>query len=281
LSHPNIVTVFDSGEDDGTPYLVMERLPGRTFAQEMAGGPVGVARALEVTRAVLSALAAAHSAGILHRDVKPGNVLLTASGMPKVADFGIAKMVEPSDEADTSTLALSGELYATPAYLAPERRAGAPATPATDLYAVGVMLCEAVTGTRPVAGACLQLPDAIPRTVRDAVARATATDPARRFSSADDMAAALDATDEANVVPFPPRATSTLPAHAGRRRVSGRAVFAILLVLVVVAAVVVGVILASGGEEEPVFEAPQTSVSSPLPAPLDRAIEQLEQSVSR
>jgi serine/threonine protein kinase len=279
LSHPNIVTVFDSGEDDGTPYLVMERLPGRTFAQEMAQEPVGVARALEVTRAVLSALAAAHVAGILHRDVKPGNVLLTASGMPKVADFGIAKMVEPTDDADTSTLALSGELYATPAYLAPERRAGAPATPATDLYAVGVMLCEAVTGTRPAPGACLQLPDAIPRPVRDAVARATATDPARRFASADDMLAALD--PGANVVPLAPRTAPPKLGRRPRRGVSVRVVFAILLVIVVVAAVVVGVVLAGGGDDETTVESPQTSVSSPLPAPLDRAIEQLEESVSR
>src|SRR4029077_17881490 len=115
LSHPNIVTVYDTGEDRGRPFLVMEQLPGRTLADEIAAGPLPVERAVEVAGAVLSALPAAHGVGSIHRDIKPSNVLLTDTGLPKVGDFGIAKTAEDS------TATLTGELLATPAYLAPER----------------------------------------------------------------------------------------------------------------------------------------------------------------
>src|SRR4051812_21840656 len=162
LTHPNIVTVYDCGEDNGRPFLVMERLPGRTLADEIALGPVDPERAVEISCAVLSALSAAHDAGIIHRDIKPGNVLLTDTGVPKVSDFGIAKT------ADTSTATVTGELLATPAYLAPERLRGQPASRVSDLYAVGVLLYESLSGTRPFQGDT-------PIAVLDAVARGDAT----------------------------------------------------------------------------------------------------------
>src|SRR5262249_19277625 len=146
LAHPNVVTVFDSGEDDGIPYLVMERLPGRTLGDELTGGALPVERVREAGREVLGALAAAHDAGILHRDIKPGNVLLTADGHVKVSDFGIAKTVDDGDATQTA------ELVATVRYLAPERLRGAPATPRSDLYAVGVVLYEALSGRRAFDG---------------------------------------------------------------------------------------------------------------------------------
>src|SRR5205085_5453763 len=122
LNHPNVVAVFDSGEHDGVPFLVMELLPGRTLADELADGPLAPERARRIGAEVAAALAASHAAGVLHRDVKPGNVLLAADGTAKVGDFGIAKSTEGLD------LTTTGTIVGTAAYLAPERLAGAPAT---------------------------------------------------------------------------------------------------------------------------------------------------------
>jgi serine/threonine-protein kinase len=143
LSHHAIVTVFDSGEHDGVPYLVMERLPGRTLVDEMAGGPLPEARVESIAVDIAGALEAAHALGVIHRDVKPGNILLTGSGGVKLADFGIAK---PADAMDHTQI---GTIVGSPSYLAPERLAGAPASARSDLYALGVVLYEALTGTRP------------------------------------------------------------------------------------------------------------------------------------
>ena len=201
LTHPNVVLVFDSGEHEGTPYMVMELLPGRTLADELAQGPLGPERVRSIGLEVLGALAASHEAGILHRDIKPGNVLLTADGTAKLGDFGIAKSTEGLN------LTSTGMIIGTAAYLAPERVAGQPATPQSDLYALGVVLYEALSGRKPfvadtpiglmraveahqaipLAQACPGLDASLVTTVE----RAMAKEPARRFSSAAAMAAAL------------------------------------------------------------------------------------------
>jgi serine/threonine protein kinase len=204
LAHPNVVTVFDSGEDNGVPFLVMERLPGRTFADELAAGPASVARVREVALEILAALAAAHTAGIIHRDIKPGNALLTENGHVKVSDFGIAKTVDDMEQTQTAVL------VATPGYLAPERLAGEPASQRSDLYSVGVLLYEALSGRRPFAGdtplavmraiergkaePLTSLQPALPADVVAVVERAMSRNPRRRFASADEMAAALESS---------------------------------------------------------------------------------------
>jgi serine/threonine-protein kinase len=143
LSHPNIVAVHDCGEHHGAPFIVMERLPGRTLGDEIAMGPMAQHRVRAMLTDVLGALATAHAAGVVHRDIKPGNVLLAQDGVTmKVADFGIAKT---AGSAHTAT----GQLIGTMAYMSPERVAGAPASVADDLYAVGVMAHEALSGRRP------------------------------------------------------------------------------------------------------------------------------------
>jgi len=154
LSHPNAVAVFDTGEHDGQPYIVMERLPGRTLADVIAQGPVSPTWLVPVATGVLSALGAAHDAGIVHRDVKPGNILLTDDGTAKIADFGIAKSAEmvTGTAGGSVDLTLTGQLVGTPAYLAPERLAGAPATFLSDLYSMGVVLYEALAGVKPFTG---------------------------------------------------------------------------------------------------------------------------------
>jgi len=202
LAHPNVVAVFDIDEDDGVPFLVMEYLPGDSLADEIARGPLSMKAVRELGMQVLAALQAAHEARLVHRDVKPSNVLRASDGTWKVADFGIAKSGEAVSE-----LTATGTVLGTPAYMAPERLEGHEATPASDQYSVGVVLYESVSGRRPfvadtpVALAYLiQTAEAPP--LRDlapsadvglveVVARAMHKDPTERFGSAAEMRAAL------------------------------------------------------------------------------------------
>ncbi len=202
FSHPNAVAVFDAGDADGYLYLVMELVEGRSLADRIAlEGALPVDDALDIIDDVLQALGAAHRAGIVHRDVKPGNVLLTHDGTAKLADFGIAKRIGDGD------LTLAGQFIGTPEYLSPEQVTGAPVTPATDLYAAGVVLFEAIAGRPPFAAGSplatalahrdLAPPDlrsrrrGVPDHVAGAVARAMEKDPASRFSTAEEMRSAL------------------------------------------------------------------------------------------
>ncbi len=210
LSHPHVVGVLDTGEQDGRPFVVMERLSGRTLRDELADGRMPPERVRDVGLQVLRALAAAHELGIVHRDVKPANVLDAGVGTWKVADFGIARWVH-ADETLTGT----GELLGSPSYLAPERIEGQQAEPASDLYAVGVLLYEALCGKKPFEGddpfalatairdgafepPMSVLPDADPGIVA-VIETAMRLDPADRYDSAEQMAAALlgDVTPEA------------------------------------------------------------------------------------
>jgi serine/threonine-protein kinase len=206
LSHPNAVAVFDTGEDDGVPYIVMERLPGETLADRIAAGPMDEGTVRDIAVEVLGALGAAHASGLVHRDVKPGNILIAADGTAKIGDFGIAKSGSGGSAAD---LTGDGQLLGTPAYLAPERIAGAPASVRSDIYALGVVMYEAVTGVKPfdagtpvgtanviTTGAHQRLTEARPGislSFAAAVEQAMSTDPTERFASAADMAAAIAA----------------------------------------------------------------------------------------
>jgi hypothetical protein len=146
LDHPNIARVLDLGEHDGRPYLVMELLEGESLATRIdRAGPLSPSEAARIVAAVADALEAAHQAGIVHRDVKPGNVFLTTAGEVKVLDFGIAS-------AAGDTALTTGDLLGTAAYLAPERVLGHRATSAADIYALGVVLYELLAGHRPFAG---------------------------------------------------------------------------------------------------------------------------------
>ncbi|OBF63677.1 protein kinase [Mycobacterium sp. 852002-50816_SCH5313054-b] len=200
LTGRHVVVVHDVGEHGGLPFIVMERLPGVSLADHIARGPLPCGFVQAVLGGVLDALAEAHKVGILHRDVKPGNVLFTASGEPKLADFGIAKT---AGAAYTRT----GEVVGSMAYMSPERLTGKPATVADDLYSVGVVGYEALSGRRPfpqedlgpLAHAILHesppplaalRPD-LPPGLIDTIERAMARDPARRFDQANAMGAAL------------------------------------------------------------------------------------------
>ncbi|MBO0680180.1 serine/threonine protein kinase [Mycolicibacterium sp. S2-37] len=212
LNHPNLVAVHDSGEHDGIPYIVMERLPGRTLGDAIAQGPLPWFQVRLILDHVLSALATAHAAGILHRDIKPANILFTERGEAKVADFGIAKS---GDAVQT----MAGQVFGTMAYLTPERIAGHPATVSDDLYAVGVVGYEALTGRRafpqenlvelaravaeqPVVPLQQLRPDVDPN-LAATIERAMARDPHWRFTSAQEMRDALAGASPAGP-PVPP-----------------------------------------------------------------------------
>ena len=205
LTHSNVVAVFDTGEDDGVPWIVMERLSGESLASRLVPGqPLETDWVLRMAGDVLSALSAAHAAGVVHRDVKPGNILIGDDGCAKVADFGIAKSVESVVDSTTA-----GMLLGTPRYLSPERIDGLPSTAASDIYSMGVVLYEALSGRRAfegdtpvsVAYAVQNTPPPPLRTLRPdlppaviaLVEKAMARDPGRRFATAREMAAALHA----------------------------------------------------------------------------------------
>ncbi len=154
LSHPNIAAVYDYGEadDDDAPgrshaYLVMELVPGEPLSAELGReGALTPERTMDLLGQAAQGLAVAHAAGVVHRDVKPGNLLVTPTGQVKVTDFGIARA------GDAVPLTATGQVMGTAAYLAPEQALGRPATPASDVYALGVVAYEALTGARPFGG---------------------------------------------------------------------------------------------------------------------------------
>jgi serine/threonine protein kinase len=280
LNHPHIVCVHDSGEHNGAPYIVMERLSERTLADAIAAGPMPQHRVRTILDDVLSALSAAHAAGIVHRDIKPANILFTDLGETKVADFGIAKS---GDAVHT----LTGQVFGTMAYLSAERIAGRPASAADDLYALGVVGYEALTGRRPfpqenlpeLARAIAQdaplsltmlRPDVDPA-LAAVVERAMARDPQWRFGSAAQMRAALAGRGSAVrtrpptmvlAAPLPDQTTMVVARQVRRSRsrmLLGLAAAAAAIVIAVAA------FIADSASRAPVLEPASTSTSVPTP----------------
>jgi hypothetical protein len=205
LRHPNIITVHDYGESRGSPYMVVQYLAGGSLADRLGGGrPVARAEALRMLREIASALDHAHAHGVVHRDVKPANVLIGDDGSAVLADFGLAKIVE-----DSSVKTISGVTTGTPAYMAPEQVTGSKAGPASDLYALATMAYELVTGHLPfeVEGVLELLyaqahrPAPAPSTKAEGISRAVdsvllkglAKDPGARWETATEMVEALEA----------------------------------------------------------------------------------------
>ncbi|MBN2047979.1 MAG: protein kinase [Anaerolineaceae bacterium] len=195
LEHPNIIKVFDYGEHQGEPYLVMEYFPGGTLAQ-YSGHRVPYQQAAEMLVPIASALEYAHQQNIIHRDVKPSNILIGAEERFALADFGVAKVLETQE---MTSLTRTGMTIGTPEYMAPEQCLGDPVSPQTDIYALGVIFYELVTGKRPFTGLSTtevlvkqineqplparQLNASLPPQVEAVLKRALAKDPARRFAS--------------------------------------------------------------------------------------------------
>jgi eukaryotic-like serine/threonine-protein kinase len=202
LSHPNIVSIYDRGEAEGTYYIAMEYLDGRSLKELIVGrGPAPVNVALEYTRQMLAALRFAHRHGIVHRDIKPHNVLVDSEGRVKVTDFGIAR-------AGASQMTEAGSIVGTAQYLSPEQARGGVVDQRSDLYSLGVVLYELLTGETPFQGdtpveiAMKHLSQApeppsslrpdLPRELDWIVMRALAKDPEDRYQSAEEMDADLE-----------------------------------------------------------------------------------------
>jgi tRNA A-37 threonylcarbamoyl transferase component Bud32 len=270
LAHPNVVTVIDRGEWEGRQFIVFEHVAGENLKAVIAReGPLPVARALDLACQIAHALAFAHELGIVHRDVKPHNVLLAAGGTAKVTDFGIARALD-ADEALTET----GAVLGTGQYLSPEQASGERGDERSDQYSLGVLTYELLTGQVPYAGDSLMavarrhiddpvpsvraLRPEVPARVDKVIAQAMAKRPQDRFGSMDSLAAALELClaevdgarqrelDEDTGVlaltrPAPPAATEVLPRPAEEAvttkappRRSGLRVAAVLLLAAVI-----------------------------------------------
>lgn len=207
ISHPNVVTVLDFGEYEDAPYLVMEYVPGGPLTDKI-GEPHDPDWAFEVVADAARAAGAAHERGIVHRDIKPGNILLGDDGQAKLADFGIAS------SGLSERLTATGAAIGSPHYISPEQASGRDATPASDVYALGIVLYELLTGVRPFEGdnitaiaiAQVEQEPAPPSThvpelgpdIDALVLRCLAKEPATRFADGYEMALALDSFEDAD-----------------------------------------------------------------------------------
>jgi eukaryotic-like serine/threonine-protein kinase len=204
LSHPNIAAVYDVGEQDGSDYLVMEYVPGHSLAHELARGPLSVKDAILWGEEIAAALMEAHEHGVIHRDLKPGNVMVTPKGHAKVLDFGLAKLFEPAGDRDiTLSLADTQGPVGTPRYMSPEQAQGKIVDSRTDLWSLGVVLYEALAGKHPfrgdsalavfraVTGDNPKPPSAVrpdlPKEADQIVSRALEKDASKRYQSASEI----------------------------------------------------------------------------------------------
>jgi serine/threonine protein kinase len=267
LSHPNLVQVFDAGTDGGgRPWVVMEYVDGDTLGDAMRKGPLPVAQVIEIGIAVADALAHVHATGLVHRDVKPGNVLL--GRVPKLTDFGIARLV------DSAKVTTTGLMVGTAAYLSPEQVAGEPVGPAVDVYALGLLLLEVLTGKReyegpPVEAAMARLhrapeiPTTLPPGWADLLRAMTAREPADRPTAAQVaavlrdlqagttsttvLAAAAPVVDRTSVLPR----TAAVPAPAPVSSSSRKGWWVAVAIAAVLAAVGGGIVASQQGKQTP------------------------------
>ena len=250
LSHPNIVQIYDRGTAEGTYYIAMEYLDGRSLKELIVGrGPAPIKLAIEYTREILAAVGFAHRNGIVHRDIKPHNVLCGPEGRLKVTDFGIAR-------SGASQMTEVGSIIGTAQYLSPEQARGAPVDQSSDLYSVGVVLYELLTGQVPFTGDTpleiamkhlstvprppSELREDVPHDLDLVVLRALAKEPADRYQSAEEMDADLKRVLEglpvgeetanaatavlagAGVIAAAPTSVITRPADTGATRLRER-----------------------------------------------------------
>ncbi|MBC7373196.1 MAG: serine/threonine protein kinase [Frankiales bacterium] len=298
LSHPGLVPVYDAGTDErDRPWVVMELVEGETLSDTIKRGPISPQRSAQIGRSVAEALAYVHAQGLLHRDVKPGNVLMGEDGRVRLTDFGIARLV------DAARVTSTGMMVGTASYLAPEQVAGEPVGPPADVYALGLVLLECLTGQREYAGSTVEvalarlqrqpsvpasLPDGWPgllqaMTAREPAARPTPGAAAEELAR---LAAGGQATTVLAAVPLVER-TTVLPRTAAANRPldrvvrpvaapASRSVWPYALALVVILLVGIGVFYAQsqGGQSGPL-----PTISPDLPRDLRDPLVRLRDAV--
>jgi len=211
LNHPNIMTVYDVEEDGGRLFMAMEYLDGGTLRSEIDGaGKLSAERAVEISLKVLAGLEHAHGQGVVHRDIKPDNVQILTNGSIKITDFGIARLTfQPN-------LTMDGQVFGTPSYMSPEQVVGKDIDPRSDIFSVGVMLYEMITGVKPFIGDSVvaityaimnrepePMPEGIPWALSEAIRKSLEKTPHLRFDDAASMARALEEAISAPPAPDP------------------------------------------------------------------------------
>jgi Tol biopolymer transport system component len=234
LNHPNIVNIYEVGSDNGVDFIAMEFIEGKTLGDIIPGRGLPLGKALDYAVQIAGGLAKAHAAGVIHRDLKPGNIMLTgpASGHPglvKLLDFGLARRVELGEGHDT-TLTMEGAILGTPAYMSPEQAQGKPVDARSDVFSFGSVLYQIVTGRRAfekdshisTLAAVVQeeprpLPPSVPRDLERTIARCLRKDPGRRFQHMDDVRVALlELKEESESGRLPEAATAPARQRAWR-----------------------------------------------------------------
>jgi eukaryotic-like serine/threonine-protein kinase len=269
LNHPNLVSVYDTLTDDEAVLIVMEYVEGETLQEALKRGPLSEERALTLVRDVAQALDHAHSHGVVHRDVKPANILIRKDGVVKLVDLGIAKA------ADVTKLTASGIVLGTASYMAPEQLDGREAGPPTDVYALSTVAFEALAGRKAYTGstpmeiahrvATGSPPDLreawpeAPQVLAEALQRGMASDPAERPASAKELCAVLDGAMEET----PRQVPQPVPQAAPRQRSAlPRALVPAAALLTLAAAAVALVVLLGGGGDH---SSPSRKAKAPQP----------------
>ena len=228
LNHPNLVSVYDTGTDEGIHFIVMEYIEAKTLADYLAGGGrIMPERSIEIAEAVCDALSTAHDHGIIHRDIKPANIMITPKGDVKVTDFGIARVISGAD-----TLAQTAAVLGTASYLSPEQAQSQPVDGRSDIYSLGVVLYEMVTGRPPFSGDSpvmvaskhvleqptppSKLNSDVSRELEAVIMKAMSKNPDNRYQDADEMRVDLERARLGQAV----QATPVLPESARTQRIA-------------------------------------------------------------
>lgn len=241
ISHPNIVTVYDVGQDHGTIYIAMEYLEGRPLNEVIKDKTPALAETVGICVQVAEALGYAHRQGIIHRDIKPSNIILTPDRRIKLTDFGIARIEDPDAAQQTQV----GDILGTPAYMAPEQVMGQKADGRTDLYALGVITYEMAVGKRPFGGGNIaaifrsitheqpqnpmNMGNLDNRALADLILKSLSKDPAYRFQTGEAMATALKGCLDTSAHPFPELAMSSQRTRSPKKSRMAIAIFGLCL----------------------------------------------------